>query len=277
MAVEFPIPFEKMSGAGNDFVLIDNRKGAVPLAEQADFARKVCRRMFSVGADGLILIEDCGEADFRWQFYNADGSVAEMCGNGSRCAARFAFRAGITGRDMTFSTLAGIISARVGEQEEIVSVKMTAPCDFRLGLSVTLDEKEYPVSFVNSGVPHAVIFVEGDVPVTLWGRSVRYDKQFEPAGTNVDFVWLKDDGLKVRTYERGIEGETMACGTGAVAAALYAAMQKGYESPVAVETFGGDTNTVYFDLQDGPVAKDVFLQGPTRLVCTGQITSEALI
>ncbi len=276
MAVNYPVAFEKMSGTGNDFILIDNRTGLIPLADQAEFARLVCRRMFSVGADGLILLEECGEADFRWQFYNADGSVADMCGNGSRCAARFAFRHGIAGREMTFSTLAGIIAARVAPDDLTVSVRMPEPRDFRFDLSVTLDEHEFPVSYVNSGVPHAVLFVDGDVPVTVWGRSVRYDEAFEPEGSNVDFVWLKEDGIKVRTYERGVEKETMACGTGAVAAALMAAMQRGKESPVRVETSGGDVNIVYFDLQDGPVVKDVFLEGPTRVVCTGEITAEAV-
>jgi diaminopimelate epimerase len=275
----FPIPFEKMSGTGNDFVIIDNRRLGIPSVEQADLARKICRRMFSVGADGLIFIEESSVADFAWNFYNADGSVAEMCGNGSRCAARFAYRHGIAGKKMKFATLAGIIEAEVGKEEAMVRVKMTAPHDFRLGLSLSVGDEDRAVDYVNTGVPHAVIFVDhDDAPVKIWGRVVRFHQLFEPKGTNANFVKVQPDGrLKVRTYERGVEAETMACGTGAVASALLAAIQKGMKSPVEVITSGGEMLTILFDLFDGPVAENVFLQGPTRLVCTGNLTAEALL
>lgn len=277
--VVFPIPFEKMSGTGNDFVIIDNRVLRIPLVEQAELARKVCRRMFSVGADGLIFIEESTVADFAWNFYNADGSIAEMCGNGSRCAARFCYRHGIAGKKMKFATLAGIVEAEIGDDEPLVRVKMTTPHDFRLGLSLCVGDEDRAVGFVNTGVPHAVIFVEDDdVPVKSWGRMVRFHQLFEPTGANANFVKVLSDGrLKVRTYERGVEAETMACGTGAVASALFAAMQKGMESPIEVITSGGEMLTILFDLADGPVADNVFLQGPTRLVCTGNLTAEALL
>ncbi|MFT5699776.1 MAG: diaminopimelate epimerase [Desulforhopalus sp.] len=279
MALNFPIPFEKMSGTGNDFVVIDNRKGIVPFAQQAEFASKVCRRMFSVGADGLILIENSETADFSWNFYNADGSVAEMCGNGSRCAARFAFRHKICGPHMKFETLAGLIEAEICDEQENVRVKMPRPHDFRLDLSLRLDDTEYPVTFVNTGVPHAVIFVEeDDAPVKKWGRKVRFHEIFEPDGANANFVKVLGPGkIKVRTYERGVEDETMACGTGAVASAIYAAMHKGMDSPVEVITSGGETLTIHFDLQDGPVVESVYLQGPTRIICSGDLTPEALL
>ncbi len=277
--VSFPIPFEKMSGTGNDFVIIDNRLLRIPPAEQPELARKICRRMFSVGADGLIFIEDSTIADFSWNFYNADGSVAEMCGNGSRCAARFAFRHKIAGRKMHFETLAGIVVAEVGEEEAVVRVKLTPPRDFRLGLSLRIGEEERPVGYVDTGVPHAVIFVEEDeIPVKTWGRMVRFHQLFEPRGANANFVRVLPDGrIKVRTYERGVEAETMACGTGAVASALFAAMQKGLDSPIEVITSGGEMLTILFDLFDGPVAENVFLQGPARLICTGNLTAEALL
>ncbi len=279
MTLNFPIPFEKMNGTGNDFVVIDNRKQLIPLEEQPEFARKVCRRMFSVGADGLILIEDSETEDFSWNFYNADGSIAEMCGNGSRCAARFAYRHGICGPQMSFETVAGVIEAEVGEQEENVRVKMTQPFDFRLDLSLKLDDEEYPVTYVNTGVPHAVIFVDDEeAPVKKWGRKVRFYELFEPNGTNANFVTILDKHrIKVRTYERGVEDETMACGTGAVASAIYAAMHKGMDSPVEVVTSGGHTLTIYFNLQDGPVVEDVFLEGPTRIIYSGDLTPEALM
>lgn len=276
---DFPIAFEKMSGTGNDFVIIDNRSLRIPQAEQAELARRICRRMFSVGADGLIFIEDSAAADFAWNFYNADGSVAEMCGNGSRCAARFAYRHNIVGKKMKLETLAGVVEAEICEEEEVVRVKMTQPHDFRLGLSLKLGDEERPVVYVNTGVPHAVIFVdEEEVPVKTWGRKVRFHQLFEPKGANANFVTLLPDGrLKVRTYERGVEAETMACGTGAVAAALFAAIQKGMESPIEVVTSGGGVLTILFDLFDGPVVENVYLQGPTRLICTGNLTAEALL
>jgi diaminopimelate epimerase len=279
MALTFPIAFEKMSGTGNDFVIIDNRTIAIPLADQPELARKICRRMFSVGADGLIFIEKSTKADFGWNFYNADGSVAEMCGNGSRCAARFAYRHKIAGKKMKIETLAGIIEAEICEEDDVVRVKMTQPFDFRLDISLRLDYVERPVAYVNTGVPHAVIFVqEDDVPVKKWGRKVRFHELFEPRGSNANFVKILEDGrLKVRTYERGVEDETMACGTGAVAAALFASMLKGMDAPVEVITSGGDMLTILFDLQDGPVAENVYLQGPTRLICTGNLTAEALL
>lgn len=277
--INFPIPFEKMSGTGNDFIIIDNRSLHIPIAEQSDLARKLCRRMFSIGADGLFFIEKSVVADFGWNFYNADGSVAEMCGNGSRCAARFAYRHGIAGKKMKFATLAGIIEAEIGADEAVVKVKMTSPHDFRLGLSLSLGNEEWSVGFVDTGVPHAVIFVENDdIPVEDWGRAVRFHELFAPKGTNANFVRMLPDGqLKVRTYERGVEAETMACGTGAVASALFAAVQKGLKSPVEVITSGGEILTILFDLFDGPMADNVFLQGPTRLVCTGNLTAEALL
>ncbi|MFH0782803.1 MAG: diaminopimelate epimerase [Pseudomonadota bacterium] len=277
--VDFPIPFEKMNGTGNDFVIIDNRSLRIPPEEQADLARKICRRMFSVGADGLFFIEESTVADFAWNFYNADGSVAEMCGNGSRCVARFAYRHGIAGKQMKIATLAGIIEAEIGDEEAEVRVKMTVPQDFRLGLSVSLGDEERAVGYVDTGVPHAVIFVDDDdVPVKTWGRVVRFHQLFEPKGTNANFVRVLPDGrLKVRTYERGVEAETMACGTGCVASALFAAMQKGMESPIEVITSGGEMLTILFDIFDGPVADNVFLQGSTRLVYTGNLTAEALL
>ena len=275
----FPIPFTKMSGTGNDFVIIDNRRLLVPHEKQSELARRLCRRMFSIGADGVIFIEESDHADFSWQFYNADGSKAEMCGNGSRCAARFAYRQGIAGRKMRFATLAGIIEAEIGEEESEVRVLMPAPRDFRLELALDLGGERRSLDFVDTGVPHAVLVVEDDqVPVAEWGREVRYHPLFGSKGSNANFIKLLPDGrLKVRTYERGVEAETMACGTGAVASALIAALRLGLKSPVRVVTTGGEELTILFTISTGPVAEQVFLQGPARLVYTGEVTSEALL
>jgi len=279
MTISFPVAFEKMNGTGNDFVVIDNRNGVVPEKEQQEFARKVCQRRVSVGADGLIFIENSDKADFRWKFYNGDGSMAEMCGNGARCVARFAFRHKIAGPKMRFETAAGIIQAEILADDEVVRLQMTLPFDFRLGLSMSLDGEDHELAFVNTGVPHAVIFIETkDVPVKKWGRKVRFHELFEPEGTNASFVRVLESGrLQVRTYERGVEDETMACGTAAVAAALFATMQKGMNSPIEVVTSGGEVLTVLFDLFDGPVAENVFLQGAARSIYAGQLTAEALL
>lgn len=279
MTLEFPIAFEKMSGTGNDFIVVDNREGLIASKDQAELAKKLCRRKFSLGADGLILLRNTDEADFAWDFYNADGSVAEMCGNGARCAARFAYRHGFGEKKMRLKTLAGIIETEICDPQEVVKVRLTKPFDFRLDLSLSLGDVEYPVAFVNTGVPHAVIFVDQqDIPVKKWGRKVRFHQLFEPQGTNATFVLVTGkNSLKARSYERGVEDETMACGTGAVAAALFASLFKGMDAPVAVETSGGDILTIHFDLEDGPVADNVYLEGPTRIICSGDLTAEALL
>lgn len=279
MALEFPIPFEKMSGTGNDFIIIDNRDNRIPKKEQPGFAKQVCRRMFSAGADGLILIENSDVVDFCWRFYNADGSVAEMCGNGARCAVRFAYRHGIAGRSMRFETVAGIIEGEIMDAEDNVRVLMTPPFDYRFDQRIHLDGVEHEVSFVNTGVPHAVIFVESeDVPVKIWGRKVRFHELFQPAGANANFVrLLGGNSILTRTYERGVEDETRACGTGAVASAIMASIHKGLVSPIEVRTSGGDVLTIHFDLEKGPEAQKVFLQGPARRIYSGNLTAESLL
>jgi len=282
MAIDFPLPFTKMSGAGNDFIVIDHRLALIPEAEQAAFAQKACRRMFSVGADGLILIENSELADFRWRFYNGDGSVAEMCGNGARCAARFAYKNKIVGARMSFETLAGIIEAEI-ESDNTVRLRMTPPFDFQTHLTLPLDGQERTLSFVNSGVPHAVLFMgaDEDIPVREWGKIVRFHPLFQPAGTNVNFVQKTGaNTLRVRTYERGVEDETMACGTGAVASALFAALDGLACSPVNIITSGGEHLTIYFDLHHdlaGTRAENVFLQGPAKIIYEGLLTTEALL
>ncbi|MCF8055450.1 MAG: diaminopimelate epimerase [Desulfocapsa sp.] len=279
MKVEFPVPFAKMSGTGNDFIVIDHRNPLVPEEDQTEFVSRVCRRMFSVGADGVIFIEGSESADFSWRFYNGDGSVAEMCGNGARCAARFAYARGIAEKKMSFETVAGIIEAEVLDDGEEVSLLMTQPFDFRTGIEVELGGSKRTLCFMNSGVPHAVLFMdEGtDIAVKKWGREIRFHELFQPAGSNVNFVQsLAEGGIRVRTYERGVEDETMACGTGAVAAAIFAASEGIASSPVSVTTSGGDQLTIVFDLQEDGTAENVYLQGPARIIYIGQLTAEAL-
>ncbi|MEW6594479.1 MAG: diaminopimelate epimerase [Thermodesulfobacteriota bacterium] len=277
MALSFPIPFTKMSGAGNDFILIDHRTPFLPSIEAMQgFARAVCEHKFSAGADGLILIEKAEDADFCWQFINADGSIAEMCGNGARCAARFAFAKGIAPARMRFATLAGIIEAEVvGEGARL---KMTAPHSPRLKETINVDGQPQEVHSLNTGVPHAVLFVadNAQAPVLEWGRTIRFHQHFQPAGTNVNFVQhLGGNHLSVRTYERGVEGETMACGTGAVAAAIVAGMLGKVAPPVSVITSGREELLIHFRLA-GVGAEEVFLEGPANFIYEGQLHPEAL-
>lgn len=269
-----PIAFAKMSGAGNDFILIDNRDGRIG-GEAADLARRVCLRRVSLGADGLILIEESDQADFGWRFYNSDGSTAEMCGNGARCAARFAYYKGIAKRSMRFETLAGIIAAEV--LEESVAIDLTPPGSLEQDLILPLSKGTVRLDAIDTGVPHAVIFVDEleGIDVVGIGREIRRHPHFAPAGTNVNFALAPWTGhLKVRTYERGVEDETMACGTGLTAAVLAAAARFGWESPITVETRGGFRLKVGFQMTpDG--FEGVRLQGEARMVCEGDLGVDA--
>ena len=275
---QMPLSFVKMNGTGNDFILIDHRRPRIAREVMSEFARLACRRRFSVGADGMIFIENSDTADFKWLFFYADGSEAEMCGNGARCAARFAYMNGIAPAHMRFETLAGIIEAKVADIN--VSVLMTEPKNLSLDRVIECDGEDVRLHSVDTGVPHVVVFVEnyGNIDVLRLGSKIRHHEQFMPAGTNVNFVQpLADGGFKVRTYERGVENETMACGTGAVASALVAAAQGRAISPVEIVTSGNDRLSVIFDLLEGAVAGNVYLKGPAHVMYNGELNGEALI
>jgi diaminopimelate epimerase len=270
------IPFYKMHGGGNDFVLMDHRARFIPEAEQPGFARRVCHRQMGAGADGLILIEDTPTADFRWRFYNADGSEPEMCGNGGRCAARFAVMHGIAPADLTFETLAGLIKAEVKGRR--VKLLMAGVGDLALNQSIPLEDANVTGHFVRVGVPHLVAPVDNltAAPVTAWGRLIRFHPLFQPAGTNVNFVrFTGPNDLSIRTYERGVEDETLACGTGSVAAALVGAALGRLHSPVAVHTRGGEILNVYFQPQ-GEAFGEVFLEGDALVSYQGELWVEEL-
>lgn len=270
------IEFAKMHGSGNDFVLIDNRDVLISREEAPEAARRFCARRVGIGADGLILIEKSDNADFRWGFYNADGSEAEMCGNGGRCAARFAFMKGIAPEEMRFETLAGIISAHVKGTR--VKLQLSPPFGMFLDRELHVNGKPVKISFVNTGVPHVVVVVDDveDVPVVETGRALRQHDFFAPDGTNVNFTSRIDrNRIAVRTYERGVEDETLACGTGSVASAIVMAAKGLAESPVEVQTRGGEILTIYHDLLENGEIKDVFLEGETVHVYDG-VTAEQI-
>ncbi len=269
------IPFMKMSGSGNDFILIDHREPILGEEEMKAFARKVCQRRVSVGADGLILIERSEKADFKWRFFNADGSEPEMCGNGGRCAARFAWLKGITGSTLTFETIAGILSAQVDGKR--VKLEMTKPYGLKLDETVLIEGKKQTLSSINTGVPHAVLFSEDleGVNVVRVGKVIRFHPRFSPAGTNANFVQVENlSRLSVRTYERGVEDETLACGTGAVASAIIAAFKGLVKSPVSIKTSGGEILTVYFEIEAGEV-KRVFFEGDVHIIYEAEMWEEA--
>lgn len=270
-----PIRFCKMHGCGNDFIIIDNRQKILDADQIQDFVLKVCTRKISVGADGLILIEPSSRAHFRWRFFNSDGSEAEMCGNAGRCAARFAVRKGIAPSRLSFETKAGVIAAEVFGRR--VKLQMTKPFGLKLDIKVPLDGEIFLFDFINTGVPHAVRFVAdvASIPVKDLGRKVRFHHYFQPAGTNVNFAQVLDlHQLQVRTYERGVEDETLACGTGAIASALIGAYRGLVASPVAVKTSGGEILNIYFE-QEEKEFKEVFLEGDTTLVYEGILNEEA--
>jgi diaminopimelate epimerase len=280
------IHFFKMNGAGNDFIVIDNREKLVDADHCQDLVRYACRHKLSVGADGLILIENDPEVDFKWRFFNADASEAEMCGNGARCAARFASLTGIVQKPrMAFRTLAGIIKAELLGNR--VKVQMTPPHSLRLDLNLEAEGRLLRVDSINTGVPHAVYFATDEneletIDSFRYGRALRFHKHFQPAGTNVNFVYVQDSQhMVVRTYERGIEGETLACGTGCIASGLIAAARSRVVSPVEVKTRGGEVLRVYFEMSGGKSPadvqfKEVYLEGEARIAYEADLWTETL-
>ena len=264
--------FSKMSASGNDFIMIDNREKVVDqlFPDVQGFVVKACRQRLSVGADGLILIEKSTTVDFSWRFFNADGSEADMCGNGGRCAARFAFVNGIAGKRMAFETLAGVMKAEIHGSQ--VKLQLTTPTKLKLDYPVALENRELFVSSVNTGVPHVILLTDDvdHAPVEELGRILRYHKEFSPHGTNVDFVTVVDrQNVRLRTYERGVEGETLACGTGAVAASVILKHKGLTGDRVNLRTRGGETLRVI-------VGDEVYLEGDARIIYTGKLMQEAV-
>lgn len=271
-----PISFSKMSGAGNDFVVIDHR---VPrITDPAELTRRICTRRLSVGADGLILIETSARATFRMKYFNSDGSLADFCGNGTRCAARFAFLNVIAPRRMTIETEAGIVGAEIGERGE-VTLSLSPPQGFQAERPLVVGSQTIRGSFVTVGVPHYVIFLRDDLwsqNIEILGRAIRTHRDLQPAGANVNFVVVRDKhAIEIRTYERGVEAETLACGSGIVSSVTTAAMFGRVESPVSVLTRSGVTLEVSFEKVNGFV-DNVRLKGDARLVYKAALTPETL-
>ena len=262
------ISFYKMVASGNDFVVVDNRKKVI--ADAVSFARQVCQRHTGVGGDGVLLLETSQKADFKIRILNAEGSEAEACGNGFRCVALLAHERFGFSRKRRFESLAGVIDADVKRSR--VRVRLMDPKEFRDREKIKVNGRELHYYFIRVGVPHVVIFVEGlsKVPVFEIGRAIRHHPHFQPAGTNVNFVEVTGSGsVNVETYERGVEQNTLACGTGSTASAIVSAKAGYVRPPVRVKTRGGEILTVDFT-KKGDKMQDVYLEGEAKLVFEGK-------
>jgi diaminopimelate epimerase len=266
------LSFHKMNGAGNDFVMLDNREQKLQLSQEQ--IATLCDRHRGVGADGVLMVEPAeGDADCRMRYYNADGGEAEMCGNGARCFGRYVnFLHSNVLQTLSFETMAGRISAEFdGDQ---VQINMSTPHSLQLAAQLPVAGAEMTVHSVNTGVPHAVVFVEdlGQAEVLTWGAALRYHEAFKPKGTNANFVQvLAPNSISIRTYERGVEGETLACGTGMVACALIHHELRGAAAPIQVKVKGGDTLRIGFKKQPNGEYTDVTLFGPADFAFQGEV------
>jgi diaminopimelate epimerase len=266
--------FFKMSAGGNDFILVDNRSTQVRSEAIPDLVRRISVRALSVGADGVILLEPSRVADFRASFYNPDGQPT-FCGNGGRCASRLGYLMGMVGPRMRVETIRMIHDATV--DGERVQFAMPEAVRMRTGLKLRVDDQVLDAASVDTGVPHVVVFREAphSVSIAELGRKIRFHPDLGQEGANANFVMVVDQNtLAIRTYERGVEGETLSCGTGCVAAALVTASLGMTSSPVACWTRSGVTLTVHFRGEAGAFSHMV-LEGDARLIYQGNLSSEA--
>uniref|UniRef100_A0A7C4XLA6 Diaminopimelate epimerase n=1 Tax=candidate division WOR-3 bacterium TaxID=2052148 RepID=A0A7C4XLA6_UNCW3 len=260
-----PVFFTKMEGTGNDFVVIDNREeqftGVVNNEKMKETIVKILDRHYGIGGDGLILIEEFKGYYFNMRYFNRDGSEAELCLNGARCAVKFAHRLGIIEEKGKFLTPSGPVGFAYFPDK--ISIEVSPPVDIRVNFSITISRKKYKVSYLKLGVPHTVLFVDSydDINISELGKLIREHKEFQPAGTNVNFVKADKNGISVRTYERGIEDETLSCGSGVVASAYIAVKLFLAESPVKVMTRGGELTVTLKD--------KLYLEGPANFIYDG--------
>jgi len=257
------INFTKMVASGNDFVVIERSQNP-GINNPWILARRICDRKFGVGADGLLLLEKSKIADVKMRIFNPDGSEAQMCGNGARCSALYIGR-----RNNELETKAGIIQSQL--KGNIVKIKLTNPVNIKLDIPVKVNKRNLKANFIDIGVPHAVIFVEGldEIYVSKIGRAIRNHKKFAPRGTNVDFVEvLGKDLIGIRTYERGVEDETLACGTGSVASVLIFALKIDTGNKINVYTKSQEILRVYFDRINNKF-ENIWLEGKAKVVYKG--------
>ncbi len=272
--MQLVVEFTKMNGAGNDFIVIDNRFYRFSDEELSGFARRLCPRRTSIGADGLLAFNPSNEAacDFRMRYVNADGAFGTMCGNGARCLVLFARQAGMDAPVLRFETDAGVFRAE-SPARGLVRMYQHALADYapRPGLASLANTDIAEAHYIWTGTEHLVCFVDclANVPVTRWGQALRRDEGLAPAGANIDFVEAASkDRLLARTYEKGVEAETLACGTGAIASAVVARMLRRVESDRIHVDMPGGRLTVGFPPEDRGV-RDIYLEGPAEATFRG--------
>jgi diaminopimelate epimerase len=266
--------FTKMSGAGNDFIVIDDRKNKI--ARPKKLAKELCDRRLGIGADGLILLRKSKKAAYEMMYYNADGSYGGMCGNGGRCIANFAIGNGIAENAHFFESVGYIYEARK-KAGNIIQLKMKNPDKIALNLSLDIEGRKINYHYIDTGAPHVIIESSSlgqeldDIRVHTIGSSVRYHQNFQPSGTNVNFIQQSGKtAIQIRTYERGVEAETLACGTGSVAAAIISSLILNRKSPIAVRVQSKANLMISFK-KNRDVISDVYLTGPAAIVFTGTV------
>ncbi len=262
--------FAKYVGCGNDFILFDNRKNTFP-ADHSLLIQKLCHRQWGIGADGVVLLENSCQADFRMRIFNCDGYEAEMCGNGIRCLMKFIQELGFTHSSYCIETMQRILSVSLQDAE--VCVEMGDPCCLQWNIAISYEDQSYSLHYLDTGVPHAVLFVENVEACHLeqLALPIRHHPLFAPKGTNVNIAQrISEQKIKIRTYERGVERETLACGTGATAVALAAAYQYELKSPVLIQTLSQETLKIEFCLYQ-EMFSHVTMTGPAYFIYGGQI------
>ena len=272
------IPFIKMAGAGNDFLVVDND----PKIDYQKIAPKMCARQTGIGADGILVLDKSKTADYKMRIINADGSEAEMCGNGARCMAAYIVSKSLPKKKLFgMETLAGTILAEA--EGEIARVRLSDPKDYRPGIPLTIAGKKLRVDYIDTGVPHAILFVEKlqEIDVNGLGVLIRNHGQFKPRGTNVNFVeHVREGHVAVRTFERGVEGETLACGTGSVASAIISyihanpKIKERVDASMKVLTKSTELLEVTFDLLEGNKITNVWLKGSAKFIAAGEYFSQ---
>ncbi|MFC2048908.1 diaminopimelate epimerase [Elusimicrobiota bacterium] len=268
--------FVKVEGGGNDFILFDMLDIEEKAVKWKKYVPAMCERKKGIGADGVLILERDLKNNFRMRIFNPDGQEVEMCGNGARCCAYYyCLKENID--SMRISTIAGVMSAAV-KKNRIVQLNLPSPTETELDILINVNGREMGVSFINTGVPHAVIETKKieDIDVNKLGRGIRYNRRFAPNGTNADFVQVTGpSSLKVRTYERGVESETLACGTGVVASAIIETLKERVTAPVSIKTRGGEIMKVYFNIteKDDLLSRinNVRLEGKVKLVYKGTV------
>ncbi len=270
------LQFTKMHGAANDFVMLDDRQGTIPWQDYVLMSLLAARRT-GVGSEGIILIQHSNRADFRMRFLNPDGTEVDMCGNGARCAAWFAHKIGAAPRSMTMETSCGLLDAEIIDDCN-VKVWMPEPTARSYGMAIYVDGNRIEGDYINTGVPHFVVRTQSPetVDIEALGRAIRLHPTFAPEGVNVDFVTQREaNRISMRTYERGVEAESGACGTGAVAAVVTAVEAHAGTLPMAVRTGGGFILTIDADWRNNHCT-GLTLSGPVREVFHGTIDLDHL-